>query len=337
MMRAILRGVLGVGVAAIIMLLGASSSSALDENGCLNCHSKDDLKTTTKGGIKVSLFVDKKVLDTSAHRYIDCTTCHTAKPHQVETPLTKLSLAEKCGTCHAYEYKQHTESVHGEQLRLGNMDVATCVDCHSANGTPHGVIQVLRYDAPSYPKNIAETCARCHGNPELMARYGIVEKVYESYMRTFHGRAIQLGTYELGQLDKATCVNCHGTHNIKRHDDPASPVAGMDNLARTCEQCHEGAGVNMAKGFLGHKETSPEHFPVVFTLERFFIIFTQLVLAFGVFLVALELLRWLLGPRHHKVGEHPSSGADITDIDGADIRLEGGDHGSDRDNAPRNR
>jgi len=66
---------------------------------------------------------------------------------------------------------------------------------------------VLEYNAPTYKKNIAQTCAKCHGNEELMASYGIVEKVYESYMRSFHGKAMQLGTYEITQLDKATCTN----------------------------------------------------------------------------------------------------------------------------------
>ncbi len=85
--------------------------------------------------------------------------------------------------------------------------MATCVDCHSPEGNPHSVIRVLEYGAPTYKKNIAETCAKCHGDEELMASYGIVEKVYESYMRSFHGKAMQLGTYEITQLDKATCTN----------------------------------------------------------------------------------------------------------------------------------
>ena len=119
------------------------------------------------------------------------------------------------------------------------------------------MIRVLEYDAPAYRKNTAQTCAKCHGDEDLMGRYGILEKVYESYMRSFHGKAIQLGSYEISQLDKATCTNCHGTHDIAKTDDPDSPVAGVENLAVTCEQCHEGAGVEFASGFLGHKDVSP--------------------------------------------------------------------------------
>lgn len=301
-MKWLVGSLLAMGIAVALAVL-SPSVLALDETGCLGCHSNTNLSKFTARGVKISLYVDQSHLDASAHRFIDCTTCHSQKPHDVETPLTKLSLAQKCGTCHAYQYEQHKESVHGRQLQLGNPDVATCVDCHSDDQTPHNVKRVLSYDAPAYPKNIAQTCGRCHGDPKLMEQYGIVEKIYESYMSTFHGKAMQLApSVALAQLNKATCINCHGTHNIVRTDDPRSPVAGMENLAKTCEQCHPGAGQNFAASFLGHKETSLEHQPVVFVTERFFLIFTTGVLAFGFTTVGLDITRWLLNRRHRR---HP--------------------------------
>ncbi|MFH1381861.1 MAG: hypothetical protein ABIH70_03110, partial [Chloroflexota bacterium] len=221
-----------------------------------------------------------------------CVTCHTTKPHEVATPLTKLSLAEKCGSCHQYEYKLHLQSIHGEQLAQGNSDVATCVDCHSAKNNPHSVVRVLEYTAPTYKKNIAETCSGCHGNNEMMATYGIVEKVYESYMRSFHGKAIRLGTYEITQLDAATCTNCHGVHDIKNASDPTSPVAGLDNLAKTCEQCHQGAGVEFAKGFLGHEEASLENVPQAHVAEVFFNTLLRTVIGFGILLMLVATVRF---------------------------------------------
>ncbi len=272
--------------------LSATTAHALDENNCLSCHGNPELAKTTEEGKKVSLYVSEKAVNTAAHRYIDCTTCHTSSPHEVTTPLSKLSLAEKCGSCHRYEYKLHLESTHGQQLIQGNHDVATCVDCHSPESNPHSVIRVLEYNAPAYKKNIAQTCAECHGNEELMASYGIVEKVYESYMRSFHGKAMELGTYEITQLDKATCTNCHGVHDIKSLSDPASPVAGLENLARTCEQCHPGAGVEFASGFLGHKEASPENIPVAHYTEKFFTILLTSVVAIGIFVVLAAFVRF---------------------------------------------
>jgi hypothetical protein len=158
------------------------------------------------------------------------------------------------------------------------------------------VVETLDPSSSTYPKNIADTCAKCHDDPDLMGKYGIVEKVYDSYMRSFHGKAISLSgeNASLTQLSTATCVNCHGSHNIMKTTDEDSPVAGMENLAKTCEQCHPGAGVEFASGFLGHKEADPEYVPQVFWGEKFFYVFTRVVLAGGVVLVAAPFWRMMI-------------------------------------------
>ena len=286
---------LAAGLMVTILAWGINSLNAyaLDENNCLSCHSSTAFSKPDENGSEVSLYVSEEAANSGAHRYIDCTICH-AKPHETASPLTKLSLAEKCGSCHQYEYKLHLESIHGQQLLQGNPNVATCVDCHSVDGDSHGVIRVLEHNAPAFKKNIAQTCAKCHGDDELMADYGIVEKVYESYMRSFHGKAMQLGTYEMAQLDKATCTNCHGVHDIKSLDDPSSPVAGLDNLVKTCESCHPNAGVEFARGFLGHKEASPENIPAVYYTETLFTILLISVLSFGALVVIVALIRYTI-------------------------------------------
>jgi len=299
---ALVIGLIGV---AVILAYTATETYALDEHQCLSCHDDPLLTKPLPGGGELPLYVDERALNSSAHRYMDCTTCHTSHTplsdcatchssdsDEVNSPLTKQSLAEKCSTCHEHQQKLHLDSIHGEQLVQGNPDVATCVDCHSYHRNPHSVVRVLEYDAPAYRKNIAETCNRCHGNEELMENYGILEKVYETYMRSFHGKATQLGTYEVGQLKEATCTNCHGTHNIKDVDNPDSPVAGMEHLAETCEQCHTGAGVEFASGFLGHKDVTAENSPAVYYTERVFFILTSSVIAFGILVVVLGVVRW---------------------------------------------
>ncbi len=278
--------------AGLFLLLSSGKSQALDSNRCLTCHGNKDLQATNASGEKISLYVNENEVNSAAHRYIDCTTCHTGDFHNSDSPLTKLSLAEKCGSCHKTEYQQHLRSVHGQQLVQGNQDVATCVDCHSPGENPHNVIRVLEYSAPTYKKNIAQTCGKCHSDEKLMANYGIVEKVYESYMRSFHGKAMQLGTYEITQLETATCTNCHGTHDIMSTNDPNSPVAGLANLANTCEQCHAGAGLKFASGFLGHREASPGNIPIVHYIQMFFNALLTTVLSFGGVVVVAAMVRF---------------------------------------------
>jgi len=276
-----------------VIIINSAPALAIDNNNCGQCHSNPDLKKTNGDGKTVSLYVNEERVNTAAHRYIDCTTCHSGNPHDTTSELNKLSLAQKCGTCHQYEYEQHLNSVHGQQLVQGNQDVATCVDCHSNDANPHSVMRVLEYNAPTFKKNIAGTCSECHAQQELMASYGIVEKVYESYMRSFHGKALQLGTYKPTELDKATCTNCHGVHDIKAVDDPTSPVGGLDNLATTCDSCHPGGGVAFASGFLGHEEASADNIPVAHYAEIFFQIFLIAVISFGVIVMLLAVRKFV--------------------------------------------
>jgi len=191
---------------SLIKAYALDENKRLDENNCLLCHGDPELTETDESGNEISLYVSRETIDTAAHLDINCTTCHIPQktvPHEVAAPLTKLSSAKKCGFCHQPEYKLHLESIHGQQLVQGNPDVATCVDCHSPEGNPHNVIQVPECNSPVCKKNIAETCAKCHADEELMASYGLVEKVYETYMRSFHGKAMQLGSYETGEVTPA--------------------------------------------------------------------------------------------------------------------------------------
>jgi hypothetical protein len=287
-------------IAAAILVANSQAVSALDEHNCLSCHSKSDVVKTTGDGTQLSLRISETDINNSAHRFIDCTTCHTTNPHDPNMNLSKLGSAEKCGTCHQYEYKQHLSSIHGQQLLQGNADVATCVDCHSTKSDPHSVQRVLEPAASTYKKNIADTCAKCHNNLDLMNSYGIVDKVYESYMRSYHGKVIEMSSSELTQLNTATCTNCHGAHNIKAVNDPSSPVLGMDNLVSTCTQCHPNAGTEFVKGFLGHKEASATTIPVAHYVERSFVFLLYAVMGFGAVIVLIAIVaytrkRWRSG------------------------------------------
>ncbi len=274
-----------------------------DSNKCLSCHGDPSLvglmTYRRPDGSSIALYVDTKGSTNSVHRYKDCTSCHTTKPHEVATPLTKLSLSAKCGTCHDYEYAQWKRSIHGAPQFAGNDDPATCTDCHSATSNPHNVVRVLDPIASTYPKNVAETCAKCHDDPKLMDKYGIVEKVYSSYMRSFHGKAMGLApqSASLQQLDTATCVSCHGAHNIAVVSDSSAPVAGMDNLLTTCQTCHPDAKPEFVKGFLGHKAANSEYLPEVYWGGKGFFLFTRVMLAGGALIVtgsiSLRAIPWV--------------------------------------------
>ncbi|MCL4459295.1 MAG: hypothetical protein M1577_05230 [Chloroflexi bacterium] len=246
--------------------------------GCRRCHTKPEFTHVALSTAPPPASVEEaQAQRVYAHRFIECTSCHSEDPHKQMAPVTKVSIAEACGRCHTFELALHRGSVHGQSLAAGGRDAASCVDCHSTENTPHSIARIMSPDSPAYRPSIAHTCAQCHAKTELMARYGVPTTVYSSYMATFHGKANVLSPYEITQHPKATCIDCHGYHDIKSVEAPDSPV-NKQNLASTCGRCHPGAGERFASGWLGHKEASPKEFPAVYFTERFFFFFTAAVL-----------------------------------------------------------
>jgi DnaJ-class molecular chaperone len=90
--------------------------------------------------------------------------------------------------------------------------------------------------SPVYHLNLPRTCAQCHADAELAKRHNIqVGNVYQLYMDSIHGRAVTRS----GLLVAANCSDCHGSHDIRAHTDPASRVFRA-NIPRTCGACHAG-------------------------------------------------------------------------------------------------
>jgi hypothetical protein len=303
--------VLVVGLTVLLMACGGSSSSRaitaaassgspsapapglrfLDRNNCLSCHGNPALSKKQPDGSSISLYVSAGDLNGAVHRYEDCTTCHTINPHGAQTSLTKRTQAETCGSCHQYEYSQYQSSIHGTSQQPSNSDPATCTDCHSTDSNPHNVVNVQDPLASTYPTNIAQTCAKCHNDPKVMNKYGIVEKVYATYMRSYHGQAMELAPKDtiIQQLNVATCVSCHGSHSIKVVGDPAASIVGMDHLLKTCQQCHADAGPGWVRTFLGHKSASSSVLPQAYWGGKAFFILSRAMLVGGVLITATSI------------------------------------------------
>jgi Zn finger protein HypA/HybF involved in hydrogenase expression len=101
-----------------------------------------------------------------------------------------------------------TKSVHGE---------FDCVICH---------LDIDPEDLPHEDELEPVDCGTCHG------------EIQEKHSVSLHGKAIKRG-----DRLAPSCKNCHGTHNVLRHDDPKSPVRAS-NIPYLCGSCHsEGSNV----------------------------------------------------------------------------------------------
>jgi cytochrome b subunit of formate dehydrogenase len=159
-------------------------------------------------------------IDDQSRTNATCYDCHDA--HYI-TPIdsvyragNKFVIPSVCGSCHTNELEIYNTSVHGMEIRNGNTDAAVCSDCHTSHN-----IDVS--NDTSGRLAITAQCGNCH------------EDNLESYMETYHGKVTQLGYGET-----AKCYDCHGSHEIKRVDEPDSMVHNGNRL-KTCQNCHENA------------------------------------------------------------------------------------------------
>jgi nitrate reductase cytochrome c-type subunit len=74
--RLLLLLAIGIVMAGSILGLQANKAYGLDEHNCLTCHGSPELVKTGPNGEKISLYVNEERVNTAAHRFIDCTTCH---------------------------------------------------------------------------------------------------------------------------------------------------------------------------------------------------------------------------------------------------------------------
>ncbi|MFH1069545.1 MAG: cytochrome c3 family protein [Candidatus Glassbacteria bacterium] len=132
---------------------------------------------------------------------------------------------DECRRCHGLQaeqdqalkvdFAQAAESAHGK---------INCTDCHTdIEEIPHAH-QLKPVD-----------CLVCHGETT-----DVSGKKIGLYWDSVHG----LASADTTKQDAAACVDCHGKHNIRGHEDRQSLVY-RSNIPLTCARCHENNQVVM--------------------------------------------------------------------------------------------
>jgi cytochrome b subunit of formate dehydrogenase len=166
----------------------------------------------------------------SIHGAVDvrCQTCH-GDPHEVAAAAQATSA--KCEQCHADEVKQLGQSIHGKAAAMADPDAPNCMSCH---GPVHRIQTSGDASSRVAKKNLPDTCASCHSNPQFLSRHKIpFAHPVELYKRSVHGRAVANGNEAA-----AACSDCHGSHGILPLQDGRSKVSHW-NIPTTCGQCHK--------------------------------------------------------------------------------------------------
>jgi cytochrome b subunit of formate dehydrogenase len=214
-----------VAVVSTVSLLASAAAEEIDSDACLACHGSEGFA----GPDGQSLFVDPTSFSSSPHGALACTGCHadaTAIPHAEH--LAPVAL-ETCATCHDDEVAAYRQSVHGQASAQGVPEAARCRDCH---GDLHAPKPHTEAASAAHWSNLAATCARCHANVELTAKFQIpVVRPVEAYLASAHARAVSAGKRG------AVCSDCHGAHEILRGADPRASI-WRTNTPDTCGKCH---------------------------------------------------------------------------------------------------
>ena len=194
-----------------------------------------------------------------------CSDCHSGHAVQpLRDPVTRVALpsagligAEMCSECHAEIFTRYTQSVHGAALLEGNPDVPTCSDCHGVHSIQGPTTNT------TFKLFSPDTCATCHADQDLMAKYGINTDVFNSYVSDFHGTTVSIFQHTASgqEFNSPVCIDCHGVHDMVAVDAESSPLL-KDNLVGVCQRCHPGATTNFPDAWLSHYMPSLERTPV---------------------------------------------------------------------------
>ncbi len=161
-----------------------------------------------------------------------CKECHGK--HDVQSPKTPgtkfnaSNVVQSCGQCHSTVKDTYLASAHGKALFSGNTNAPTCVACHSKN-----ITQVKTGLDSAQLKIVQEqVCITCHAKNKQTPENAPSANFVMSYEQSVHGMALKGGNGKA-----ANCVDCHGSHEMKKGGDPASRVNKL-NIPHTCAKCH---------------------------------------------------------------------------------------------------
>jgi cytochrome b subunit of formate dehydrogenase len=206
-----------------LLVLAAFALAGDDDNEtCLECHSDADVMEG-KG------LVDAEAYKASVHANQSCIDCHYELEDAEYPHATGLEKVD-CGECHEEAAAALAASVHGQTKGGESRLPVSCTACHGV----HDILASSNRNARLYPLNVYKVCGQCHLSVDV-ATASADELLHDPYTDDAHA----IGILRHGLAVSATCVSCHGGHDIRHQGDPESRVA-RQNVDKVCGTCHIG-------------------------------------------------------------------------------------------------
>jgi cytochrome b subunit of formate dehydrogenase len=199
----------------------------------------------------------------------------------------------RCKDCHDMPLFRPVSIFKKMSAGVSDRAISRCTLCHTdENFVRYFYSHVTtRLHKARDPREVVTMCATCHADREFARRHGLPD-VVSSYLETYHGKAVLLGSSLAPD-----CLDCHAqqssVHQMHARTDARSSVH-PDNLAATCrtKDCHDSAGPALAS-FDVHSTRNPRTHPLEFAVALFFVLATLGILLPILTLNVLGLVREL--------------------------------------------
>lgn len=140
-----------------------------------------------------------------------------------------------CYACHiAVDDTQKAISTSWANSVHGKAGVG-CADCHGGDPTSEEITVAMSkangfIGKPTRSQAVG-VCGSCHSDDSRMHQYGLSTDQWK-YYTSAHGQLLLKG-----DTRTAICVDCHGSHDIKKASDPTAAVYPL-NVPKLCSSCH---------------------------------------------------------------------------------------------------
>lgn len=202
-----------------------------------------------------------------------------------------------CKDCHDMPLFRPVAMFKKARSGVSEHAVERCLVCHSDEHFVRYYYShvTTRLHKARDPREVVTMCASCHGDAEFARRHGLPD-VVSSYLETFHGKAVLLGSAEAPD-----CIDCHAGHenvHAMQASENEESAVHASNRAEMCsrEDCHGAAGPALAS-FDVHATRNPASHKLEFGVALFFVIMTLAILGPILTLNMLGLIRELF-PSH---------------------------------------
>ncbi len=262
---------------------------------CDSCHT-DIKEIPHKPAIKVDCLIECHVIEPASEKKFSHKAAQKFLDKSVHKMVEDKGFKEDyptCKSCHDNPLYRPISFYKKVQAGISEQALGRCRVCHESEDFIYRFYNHIttRLHKSRNPQNIAEVCARCHNDLELVTRHGLSTQAVYSYGQTFHGKAASF-------LDETVpdCLDCHvkkgeSVHQMLSHKDPNASTY-VKNKGKICASmdCHPSASPKLAT-YNMHSEFNLTQSPVQYYFTLFFIVLTGGTLLPLMVIIFLDILR----------------------------------------------